>query len=203
MKLAGFSAPTQDVSGASGAARNDTITACAQGDAGETKCPMPGMLMMVALDSFDAAALAPARDVSVSKLPEMRSVGMLLTTGWCMASGAAGGEPIDAIRRSLEHGHAIGLVAQPVDQRPAVEDNFDVFAGGRVPDRCRQRLRLQLVDQSGKGFFEMRIGGVASRFRRASLEDVAEAVARVLPICGDVVRGGHGVAMPGRLSPRP
>src|SRR5215207_8516264 len=48
VKLGGFSAPTQDVSGASGAPRNDTITAWAQGDAGETKCPTPGMLMMVA-----------------------------------------------------------------------------------------------------------------------------------------------------------
>ena len=35
------------------------------------------------------------------------------------------------------------------------------------------------------------MGGVAGRFRRASLEDVAEAVARVLPVCGDVVRGGQ------------
>ena len=87
MKLAGFSAPTQDVSGASGAARNDTITACAQGDAGETKCPTPGMPMMVALDSFDAAVLAPAKDVSVSKLPEMRSVGMPLTTGGASPPG--------------------------------------------------------------------------------------------------------------------
>jgi hypothetical protein len=61
----------------------------AQGD-GETACPTPGMLMMVALDSFAAAAFAPASDVSVSKLPEMRSVGRLLATGWRMASGAAG-----------------------------------------------------------------------------------------------------------------
>ena len=66
------------------------MTAWAQGDQGETKCPMPGMLMMVALDSFAAAAFAPARDVSVSKLPEMRSIGTLLATGWRMASGAAG-----------------------------------------------------------------------------------------------------------------
>ena len=66
------------------------MTAWAQGDAVETKCPMPGMLMMVALDSFAAAAFAPASDVSVSKLPEMRSVGTLLATGWRMASGAAG-----------------------------------------------------------------------------------------------------------------
>ena len=49
VKLGGFSAPTQDVSGAFGSARNDTTTSCAQGEAGETKCPMPGMLMMVAL----------------------------------------------------------------------------------------------------------------------------------------------------------
>ena len=37
VKLGGFRAPTQDVSGASGAARNETTTAWAQGDAGETK----------------------------------------------------------------------------------------------------------------------------------------------------------------------
>ena len=49
---------------------------------------MPGMLMMVALDSLTAAAFAPASDVSVSKLPEMSSVGMALATGWRMASGA-------------------------------------------------------------------------------------------------------------------
>ena len=58
MKLGGLSAPTQDVSGASGAARNETITAWAQGDAGETKCPTPGMLMIVALDRLVAAAFA-------------------------------------------------------------------------------------------------------------------------------------------------
>ena len=46
--------------------------------------------MMVASDRLAAAASAPASDVNVSKLPEMRSVGMLLATGWCMASGAAG-----------------------------------------------------------------------------------------------------------------
>src|SRR4029077_181476 len=43
VKAGGFSAPTQDVSGASGVARNETITAWAQEDAGETKCPTPGM----------------------------------------------------------------------------------------------------------------------------------------------------------------
>jgi hypothetical protein len=48
------------------------------------------MLMMVALARLATAALAPARDVSVSKVPEMRSVGMLLATGRCIASGAAG-----------------------------------------------------------------------------------------------------------------
>ena len=36
------------------------------------------------------AAFAPAREVNVSKLPEMRSVGMLLAMGWRMAVGAAG-----------------------------------------------------------------------------------------------------------------
>ena len=89
MKLGGFSGHI-DVPGEAGSARNDTTTAWAQGDAGETACPTPGMPMMVALDSVVAAASAPASDVSVSKLPEMRSVGMLLTTGWCMAFGAAG-----------------------------------------------------------------------------------------------------------------
>jgi hypothetical protein len=34
VKLGGFNEPTQDVSGACGAARNEAITAWAQGDAG-------------------------------------------------------------------------------------------------------------------------------------------------------------------------
>jgi hypothetical protein len=42
---------------------------------------MPGMLMIVAFDNFAAAASAPASEVNVSKLPEMRSVGVLLATG--------------------------------------------------------------------------------------------------------------------------
>ena len=90
MKLGGFNAPTQDVSGACGSARNEAITAWAQGDAGETTCPTPGMLMIVAFDRFAAAAFAPASEVNVSKEPEMRSVGMLLATGWRIAVGAAG-----------------------------------------------------------------------------------------------------------------
>ena len=56
--------------------------------------------------------------------------------------GAAGGESIDAGRRSLDHRHGVVLVAQPVDERPAVDDDFDVFVGGRVLDGCRQRLGL-------------------------------------------------------------
>src|SRR5262245_3091679 len=90
LKGCGFSAPTQEVSGAAGSARTDTTSAWAHGDWGETACPTPGMLMIVALNSFAAAAFAPASDVSVSKVPEMSSVGILLTTGWCMVSGAAG-----------------------------------------------------------------------------------------------------------------
>ena len=101
--------------------------------------------------------------------------------------GAAGGEPIDPIRRGSEQGHGIVLVAQPVDERPAVEDDFEVFAGGRVADGRGQRLGLEFVDQSGEGFFEMRMGGVAGRFRRAGLEDVIEAGARVPPVFGDGV----------------
>jgi hypothetical protein len=58
VKPGGFSAPTQDVSGAAGSARNDTTTAWALGDWEETACPMPGMPMMVALDSLAAAAFA-------------------------------------------------------------------------------------------------------------------------------------------------
>jgi len=46
--------------------------------------------MIVAFDSFAAAAFAPASDVNVSKLPEMRIVGKLLATGWRIASGTAG-----------------------------------------------------------------------------------------------------------------
>jgi hypothetical protein len=48
------------------------------------------MLTIVAFDSFAAAACAPASDVNGSKLPKMRSVGMLLATGWRIVSGAAG-----------------------------------------------------------------------------------------------------------------
>ena len=70
---------------------------------------------------------------------------------------------------------------------PRRRDDFEVFAGGRVLDGCRQRLGLELVDQSGEGFLEMGMGGVAGRFRRAGLEEVVEAVARVLPVCGDGV----------------
>jgi len=76
VKLGGLNVPTQDVLGASGSAKNDTTTAWAHGDAGETEWPMPGMLMTVALARRAAAALAPARDVRVSKLPEMRSVAL-------------------------------------------------------------------------------------------------------------------------------
>jgi hypothetical protein len=49
-----------------------------------------GVLMIVAFESFSAAALAPASDVKVSKLPEMRSVGTLLATGGRITRGPAG-----------------------------------------------------------------------------------------------------------------
>ena len=102
-----------------------------------------------------------------------------------MASGRPVASP--SIRwRGLKGRHAIGLVTQPVDQRPAVEDNLDVFAGHGVADRCRQRLGLELVDQSGESFFEMRMGSVAGGFRHAGLEEVVEAGARVPPVCGTV-----------------
>ena len=108
-----------------------------------------------------------------------------------MASGRPAASPSIRFWRGLEGRHAIGsVVTQPVDQRPAVEDNLDVFAGHRVADRCRQRLGLELVDQSGESFFKMRMGGVAGWFRRAGLEEVVEAGARVPPVCGDSVGRG-------------
>jgi len=117
---------------------------------------------------------------------EPKAEGRNIRTGWRSPTypiqgdrldglGPAGGEPIDPIWRGLEGRHAIVLVAQPVDQRPAVQENLDVFAGCRVTDGCRQRLGLELVDQSGEGFFEMRMGRVAGWFRRAGLEEVVEA----------------------------
>ena len=95
MKLGGFNAPTQDVSGACGSPRNETITAWAQGDAGATTCPTPGMLMMVAFDKFAAAAFAPASEVNVSKVPEMRSRPVILpdSTGRAMALQTVGSQP--------------------------------------------------------------------------------------------------------------
>ena len=57
-KGCGASPATQDASGAAGSARKDTITCWAQGELGDTKCPMPGMLMIVALDNLTAAAFA-------------------------------------------------------------------------------------------------------------------------------------------------
>jgi hypothetical protein len=42
VKLGGFNAPTQDVSGAPGSARNETITAWAHGDAGLQHARLPG-----------------------------------------------------------------------------------------------------------------------------------------------------------------
>jgi hypothetical protein len=82
--------------------------------------------------------------------------------------GAAGGEPIDPIRRGAEQGHGIVLVAQPVDQCPAVEHDSDVFAGGRVANGCRQRLGLEFVDSRVK---------VSSRCGWAALQAVSAAQA--------------------------
>src|SRR5262249_37443568 len=58
-------------------------------------------------------------------------------------------------------------IAQPVDQCPAVEYDLEVFAGDGVADGCRQRLGLELVDQSGKGFLETGMGRGAGRFNCA------------------------------------
>ena len=51
--------------------------------------------------------------------------------------GAGGGEPIDPLRRGPERGHGIVLIAQPVDECPAIEHDFDVFTSGRVANGCR------------------------------------------------------------------
>src|SRR5258705_12915557 len=65
-KLGGFNEPTQDVSGACGSARNERITARAQGGAGATTCPTPGVVTMVAFDRFAPPAFPPAREVNGS-----------------------------------------------------------------------------------------------------------------------------------------
>ena len=108
-----------------------------------------------------------------------------------MASGRPAASPSIRFGAATEHGHAVVLVAQPVDKRPAVDHDADVITGRRVLNRCRQRLGLELVDQSGEGLFEIGMGRVAGRFRRAGLEDVVEAVARVQPVLGDVVGRGQ------------
>ena len=82
--------PTQDVSGLLGSARNDAVTLWAHGECGNTKWPMPGMLMTVDVDRLAATDLAKSSDATASKLPEMSSVGMLLTRGWRTSAGAAG-----------------------------------------------------------------------------------------------------------------
>ena len=59
-----------------------------------------------------------------------------------MASGRLAASPIDPIRRGAKRGYAVVLVARPVDECPAVEHNFEVFAGGRVADGRRSRPRV-------------------------------------------------------------
>jgi hypothetical protein len=77
----GFSGPTHEVSGLLGLLRNDVKTCWAHGEEGITECPIPGMLMSVAFDSPAATDWAKSSDATVSKLPEMSSVGMLLMSG--------------------------------------------------------------------------------------------------------------------------
>ena len=101
--------------------------------------------------------------------------------------GPASGQPTDQIRRGAKQGYGIVLVAQPIDQCSAVENNLEVSAGNGVANGCRQRLGLEFVDQFGESFFEMRMCGVAGRFRRAGLEEIVEAGARDPPVSGDGV----------------
>jgi hypothetical protein len=90
VKGGGFRVPTQDVSGVLGSVRNDATTFWAHGERGITKCPIPGMLISVAFDRLAATNWAKSSDATASKLPEMSSVGMLLTRGWRTSAGAIG-----------------------------------------------------------------------------------------------------------------
>jgi len=94
---------------------------------------------------------------------------------------------MDPVRCGPEQGHRIVLVAQPIDERPAVEYDFDILTGGRVADGCSERLGLEFVDKSGEGFFEMRMGRVAVRIRRASMKQVVKGAAGDPPVSGDGV----------------
>jgi hypothetical protein len=75
VKVGGFRVPTQDVSGLFGSLRNDAMTVCAHGDWGATKCPMPGMLMIVAFDN--RADAADAMGAGAARLHRLT----LLSTG--------------------------------------------------------------------------------------------------------------------------
>ena len=150
----------QDVSGASGSARKDTITARAQGDQGETKCPMPGTLMMVALDSFAAAASAPASDVNVSKVPEMSSVGMALSTGWCMASGS--GDLPDVAAVFVEIGPAADTLV--LDRCRIVGKRLPAGRGEIL--RRGERIAFATADAKGQPIAEG--GGGRIEWRRPS-----------------------------------
>ena len=79
--------PTQDVSGAARSERNNTITAWAEGDEGETECPTPGMLMMGW--SILAAAAFARKGRRAYGSCQRWGASDVLGTGWCMASGAA------------------------------------------------------------------------------------------------------------------
>jgi hypothetical protein len=107
------------------------------------------MLMMVAFDRFAAAAFAPASEVNVSKVPEMRSVGMLLATGWRMAAGPAG--QIDNRIGSLLR-QASGIFCDHKPDCAAIRSTpilkHDEIAAARVGERlgalqCRARRRLK------------------------------------------------------------
>ena len=82
--------PTHDMSGELGSVRNDATTSWVHGEKGNTKCPTPGMLMIVAFDKPAATDSAKSSDATASKLPEMSSVGMLLSSGRRTFAGAAG-----------------------------------------------------------------------------------------------------------------
>ena len=94
-----------------------------------------------------------------------------------IASMASGGRQrvhrSDPARRGAARGHTLVLVAQPVDHRPAVEDDCEVFTSGRVPDGCRQRIRFKFVDSSVKvssrrGWAALQVGSAAQARKRLS-----------------------------------
>ena len=83
VKLGGFSAPTQGVSGPAGSARNDTTTAWAQGNWEETDCPQSIVKAMMSLPRLNGRLVLPPAATAMYCLPstEYDAGGALTPTG--------------------------------------------------------------------------------------------------------------------------